>query len=219
MRAAVMIVLVPAMLSGQEPTPQPGSASPDEWLKQVAAATDRYGADRAKLREKFDKNLQNVERREKDALAISRDEFRSAEASWMDPQAFQRGVEARLRFVQWEDSSAARFVAGRRSGQPARIRGALAQRLADVQGSLASVDTALKYAKEMRKRTQKSLDNLKASDRPGAPAAQREYVRKMLDYYDKLDRLAAAREVFYGGYSEMMRKEIGMLEQEIARSP
>ena len=210
MRVTLAVAFVAVMCAPQ------GAVAQDDWRKAIADATDRYEADRVKLRERFDKNHQNLERREKDFLALARDEFGMSEASMMDPQTFRRGADARLRLMQFDDSSVARFVVMRRSGDVAAVRQAITNRLASAQSWTASVDTALKYAKEMRKLTQKSLDNLKAEDKPGADAARRNYIKRMLDYYDKLDRVAAARAAFYGDYSEMFRRELGMLEREIA---
>ena len=209
------IALFPALLGAQDPAQQARTAS-DEWLKQAASATDKFEAERPKIREKFDKNLATLDRAEKTFLGMARDELGASEANRMDPQAYARAAEGRAKLMSLEDSSAAQFIAGRRSGNPQRAANATVRRLADMQNYLAHTDTALKYAKESMKWAQRSLDNLKAEDKPGINPTQRAYIKRLIDYYEKADRVGRARAEFYGDYSDMFRKELRQWEKEIA---
>ena len=211
----LVIAFFPALLVAQDPSQQARTA-PEEWLKQVASATDKFEAERPKIREKFDKNLGTLDRAEKTFLGVARDELGASEANRMDPQAYARAAENRVKLMSLEDSSAARFIAGRRSGNPQRGVNATVQRIADMQNWLAHSDTALKYAKETIKSAQRSLDYLKAEDKPGTSPNRRAYIKRMIDYYEKADRVGRARAEFYGDYSDMFRKELRTWEKEIA---
>ncbi len=210
---SLLFVCIPALLVAQDPAPTVSGT--DEWLSQLTASTDTFESERIKLREKFDKNLGDLDRREKAFLALSRDEFGMSEASRMDPQAYARAADSRQKLLTMDDSSAAQFIAARRSGNAQRAANATVRRMANAQNWLAHTDTALKYAKETSKSAQRSLDRLRAEDKPGISASRRAYIKRLIDYYDNADRVGRARATFYGDYSEMLRKEIRQWEKEI----
>lgn len=155
-----LTLLVPTLLSAQEPAQQAASAVPAPWPQQGPAIA-AYEAHRAKGRAKVEKSLKELTRREDAWLVVARDEFGLSEANRLDPDGFARAVDL------------------------------------------------LKWA-------QRAEDFYRAEDNPSRSAAARDYVKKSLDYYEKLIRIARARIAHHSDFSEMLREELKLMHTHFA---
>jgi hypothetical protein len=216
MRAPVAVVLIlPALLVSQEPSQQ--SSGPDSaWRSQLSPALAAYETHRSTARAAFEKRHADVRARENAARAVARDEFGLSEANLMDPAGFARGVEARQALLLREDSSATGFLAAWRAGDPNEARRALRWRLQHLENFATIADTSQVYARELLRAAQRGEDFYKSEDNPSRPAARRAFVKKSLDYHEKVIRMARSRISLYSDFSETLRNEQALLNKSFA---
>ncbi|MGH7636573.1 MAG: hypothetical protein ACREOK_02890 [Gemmatimonadaceae bacterium] len=207
-------LLVPALLFSQEPAQQ--SAPSAEWATRREPTISAYEAHRAKARAKIDKNLKDLARREDAWLVVARDEFGLSEANRLDPGGFARAVRQREGLVRREDSSATAFLAAARSAELQAARAAVEWRERHLATFLADSDTLAVHARELLKWAQRLEDLLRGEDNPSRSAATRDYVKKSLDYYEKLIRLARTRISHHSEFSEILREEMKMMDTHFA---
>ena len=217
MRAfALVALLLPAVVASQEPAQQSSPAPDSTRQLQLRGALAAYEAHRAKVRATIDKRLSDLGSREDAARSVGRDEFGLTEANLMDPAAFARGVQARKAMVLREDSSANGFLAAWSSNDPQEARRALRWRLQHIVEFATLADSAQVFARELLTSAQRAEDHYKAEDNPSKPAAVRQFVKKSLDYYEKIIRMTRARISLYSDFAAMLRKEEEMLNERFA---
>lgn len=211
-----LALLVPTLLSSQEPAQQSASSTGAQWATQQGPAVAAFEAHRAKARPKIDKNLKDLARREDAWLVVARDEFGLSEANRLDPDGFARAVRQREGLARREDSSATAFLAAARNGDQHAARAAVQWRERHLATFLADSDTLAVYARELLKWAQRVEDFYRGEDNPSLPATTREYVKKSLDYYEKLIRVARTRISHHSDFSEMLREEMKMMNTHFA---
>jgi hypothetical protein len=210
-----LALLVPAWLATQEPAQQAASPS-GQWIAQQGQAIAAYEAHRSRARAKIEKNLKDVARREDAWLVVARDEFGLSEANRLDPDGFARAVRQREGLARREDSSATAFLMVARGADLHAARTAVQWRERHLADFLADSDSLAVHARELLKWAQRLEDFYRGEDKPSLPAATRDYVKKSLDYYEKLIRLARTRISHHSEFSEILREEMKMMNAHFA---
>lgn len=209
MRRVLAVALCSLPLALQE-------SSGQDWPRQNTEALTAFQANRAKERPKMDKALVDLERKEDAWLAVARDVFGSTENTRMDPGFFERRRLERRGHMAAEDSLATALVAARTAGNAGVTLTALRDRRGRLSTMLVDIDSLTKEAKEVIRVSQRELDRWKGEDRPGMNPNQRQFVKGVIDWYDKLLRAARARVDYHGLQTTSFKTEITTLDAEIA---
>ena len=213
MRFALAATLVPLVLAAQ--TPAPASPAVQEWQKQNSASLVTYQADHAKDHDKVDKALKDLDKREDSWLSLARDFFGMTSANMMDPGYYDRQRRVRNEYRPRDDSSANELVTVRKAGDPAATVQALRSRTAILTALMPENDSAEVEARKTIFYANQTLDKFKAEDNPSLPPDQKQFVKKAIDFYDKMIRATRLRADYHAGRSKAWRDEIDAIRKQM----
>jgi hypothetical protein len=210
----VAVVAVPFALSAQD-TPSPAVQA---WQKSNAASLATYEADRAKVRPKVEKALVDLERREENWLALGRDFFGMTQNTNMDPQRFERRRLERREALAVDDSSAIAVIEARKSGNPATAVAALKRRAVALARIIPENDSSYVDARRYMNWSSRQVDRYKAEENPSLPADQKQLIKRIIDWYDKLGRASRERAEYHEERGKAWKTERNAINRLVAEA-
>lgn len=214
MRFALAAALVPLCLTAQDPAP--ASSAVQEWQKQNAASLVTYETERTKERAKVAKSVVDLERREDSWLSLARDFFGMTSNNSMDPDYFDRRRRTRRDDLAKDDSTAAELIVARKSGNPAVTLDALKKRVVALAGVLPENDSSYAEARRVVNTSGRALDYYRSEDNPSLPANARQFIKRAIDYFEKLGRASKLRADYHEERGKSWRAEVDALNRQIA---
>jgi hypothetical protein len=214
--AATLVPLVPFLLAAQDPAAAVASPAVQEWQKQNAATLAAYEADREKTRAKVAKSVVDLERREDSWLSLARDFFGMTNNNRMDPDYFDRRRRERREDLAKDDSTAVELIAAMKTGSPATTAEALKKRVVTLAGIMPENDSSYVEARRTMNTSSRAVDYYKSEENPSLPPDTKQFVKRAIDYFDKLGRAARSRADYHEERGKAWRTELNALNRQIA---
>jgi hypothetical protein len=214
MRRLALTLLCPTLVAAQEARQQAASPEMQKWREvQVALAADAAGT--VKRKQQLEKSLVELDRREKAVFQAMADVFRVSDPQGVDARLVRETGEQRRPRVEADERSATRLDSIRRAGTASDILAALTLRQQLAERWALETPGILRDWKDLQRRTELALSNLKSDDNPSNPADRKALIKALIDHHERLLKLTRGTLDFESTRGDELRSEAAALLKQI----